>query len=400
KTRIELLLDQIDLAERHIDRLLRRVTHEGRAYDPIRRLLEVPGIRWIRAATFVAYIGTPWRFRNKSALFKYMGIGLERRTSGGSRPSLRVVPSVRACRPLKNMILGAADTKVAKSNPSDAVCKPPIRNILPAMNVNKNPAATMAVRMSNQAYYRQISDDETLDNGIFYFSAEHPTLDACNFVADVLIEEMGATPQAAFESIEAAFTQRGVKCCRWMPAAGQPVETLDKLLSPRGFLREETIALTRVPNPVPEVERRYHILPARAMRRACSTLLTQRFADRGEQADALLELQLSRMDDPQFDAYVAMTDDQPAGYLALHQVGEIGRIRDLYVAKSHRTAGAATALLNYALATAQRWSLRPICVEIPAGAVGPRTLLDKAGFEEGGRLVHFRAADVPELSIT
>ena len=136
------------------------------------------------------------------------------------------------------------------------------------------------------------------------------------------------------------------------------------------------------------------------MRRACSTLLAGRFADRGERGDALLELQLSRMDDPQFDAYVAMIDDAPAGYLALHQVGEIGRIRDLYVAKDRRTAGVATALLNYALATAQRWSLRPICVEIPAAAVGVRTLLDKAGFEEAGRLVQFRAPDVLELSIT
>ena len=41
-----------------------------------------------------------------------------------------------------------------------------IRNILPTMNQNKNrnPAATMAVRMSNQAYYRQVSRDETLSD--------------------------------------------------------------------------------------------------------------------------------------------------------------------------------------------------------------------------------------------
>ena len=112
RTTIELLLDQIDRLEQHIELLLRMVTHEGRASDAIRRLIELPGIHWIRAATFVAYIDTPWRFRGKSALCKYMGIGLERRTSGAARPLVRVVPSVRVCRPLKSMILGAAGTVI------------------------------------------------------------------------------------------------------------------------------------------------------------------------------------------------------------------------------------------------------------------------------------------------
>lgn len=268
------------------------------------------------------------------------------------------------------------------------------------MDQNINLAGTTAVRMSNLAYLRHVSQETTLDNGIMYFNDEHPTLETCNLIGDVLIEEMDTEPDVAFQRIDAAFKEKGVRCCRWIPAAQQPSETLDKLLKPHGFLREETVALTRMPSPVPDRDSRFHILAARAMRRACSTLLEQRFADRGEQAAALLELQLSRMDDPQFDAYVAMIDDRPAGYIALHQVGEIGRIRDLYVVKQHQRTGVASALLNYSLATAQRWSLRPICVEIPAAAAGVRAMLDKSGFEEAGRLVQFRAQGVPELSVT
>lgn len=112
RTPIELLLDEIDLADQHVERLRRMVTRAAQAVEPIRRLLAVPGIGWIRAATFAAYIDTPWRFRGKSALWKYMGIGLERRSSGGARPLVRVVPNVRVCRPLKNMILGAAITVI------------------------------------------------------------------------------------------------------------------------------------------------------------------------------------------------------------------------------------------------------------------------------------------------
>jgi transposase len=112
RTPIELLLDEIDQVAQHVERLRRMVTRAAQAAEPIRRLLEVPGIGWIRAATFAAYIDTPWRFRSKSALWKYMGIGLERRTSGGAAALLRVVPNRRVCRPLKNMILGAAVTVI------------------------------------------------------------------------------------------------------------------------------------------------------------------------------------------------------------------------------------------------------------------------------------------------
>jgi transposase len=48
------------------------------------RFAAVPGISWIRAATLDAYLDTPWRFRSKAALWKYLGIGLQRQRPGTS----------------------------------------------------------------------------------------------------------------------------------------------------------------------------------------------------------------------------------------------------------------------------------------------------------------------------
>ena len=112
RTPVELLLDEIDQVDQHVDQLRRMVIRTAQGYEAIRRRLAVPGIHWIRAATFVGYIDTPWRFRGKSALWKYMGIGLQRRTSGGAAALVRVVPNRHVCRPLKNMILGAAGTVI------------------------------------------------------------------------------------------------------------------------------------------------------------------------------------------------------------------------------------------------------------------------------------------------
>jgi transposase len=81
-----------------------------------RRLEALPGVGWIRAATLVAYLDTPWRFPRKQALWRYLGIGLERRRSGTGFERLRV--PLRVNRFLKATILGAARSAILqKENP-------------------------------------------------------------------------------------------------------------------------------------------------------------------------------------------------------------------------------------------------------------------------------------------
>jgi transposase len=79
--------------------------------EVVRRFQELPGVGWIRGATLYAYLDTPWRFRSKEALCKYLGIGLERKHSGNG-PVYLGVPRQRH-RLLKSTILGAAKTAAA-----------------------------------------------------------------------------------------------------------------------------------------------------------------------------------------------------------------------------------------------------------------------------------------------
>lgn len=92
----------------------RELIVQARRIEPIRRFEKVPGVKWIRGATFYAYLDTPWRFRSKSSLWKYMGIGLERKHSGLGPLYVRV--SQRANHPLKDTILGAATTAIGQAD--------------------------------------------------------------------------------------------------------------------------------------------------------------------------------------------------------------------------------------------------------------------------------------------
>jgi transposase len=101
-----ILLESYDLAKKHERKVRRSLEQRAKGVDIIGRWVAVPGVKWIRASTLYVYLDTPDRFRSKSALWKYLGIGLMKKTSGQGPVVLR--PTNRCNRALKATILGAA----------------------------------------------------------------------------------------------------------------------------------------------------------------------------------------------------------------------------------------------------------------------------------------------------
>jgi transposase len=111
---LPLLWSSYDAAVENEERWRKQLVRLAKHDEVIERFTALPGISWIRAATLYAYVDTPWRFRSKAALWKYLGIGLERKHSGNG-PEYLGVPT-RAHRLLKGTILGAALSAVASGN--------------------------------------------------------------------------------------------------------------------------------------------------------------------------------------------------------------------------------------------------------------------------------------------
>lgn len=111
---LQLLWRGYDLAVEQETQLGRELKKAAKEQEIIQRLVELPGVAYVRAATFVAYLDTPWRFAGKSALWKYLGIGLVRARSGEGREYLRV--ELACNRRLKSMILGAAESAIQKAD--------------------------------------------------------------------------------------------------------------------------------------------------------------------------------------------------------------------------------------------------------------------------------------------
>lgn len=105
---LEVYLTGYDVAVLQEEQLERKLVRQARREEPIRRFLALPGVGWIRAATFYAFVDAPFRFKTKQALWKYLGIGLERHQSGGPGQAGVMRVTRGGHRILKDMILGAA----------------------------------------------------------------------------------------------------------------------------------------------------------------------------------------------------------------------------------------------------------------------------------------------------
>jgi transposase len=135
----------------------KRLVQLAEKEEVVRRFEALPGIGWIRAATLYAYLDTPWRFRNKSALWKYLGIGLVRERTGNG-PERVGVPLVMH-RLLKCTILGAARSAVVQGNNPFADLygrwiKQGLSSSLARRNVARAQSATLWGLWKNGSAYR------------------------------------------------------------------------------------------------------------------------------------------------------------------------------------------------------------------------------------------------------
>jgi transposase len=108
---LESLLEGFDLALKQVLEMRRRLIDLAKKEPMIEAFRDIPDVDWVRDATFLVFVDTPFRFKSKEKLWKYVGIGLERRQSGEGSDRLRTPR--RCSRPLKYVILGAAKSAIA-----------------------------------------------------------------------------------------------------------------------------------------------------------------------------------------------------------------------------------------------------------------------------------------------
>ena len=114
---VDMAADQFKSLERAVEQeqsLYKQVCRMAKSDPMMSRACELPGYGPVRAATLVAYLDTPFRFKGKSALWKYVGVGLRREKSGGGSEFTCVE---QACnRLLRCVVIGAAQCAIGQKD--------------------------------------------------------------------------------------------------------------------------------------------------------------------------------------------------------------------------------------------------------------------------------------------
>jgi N-acetylglutamate synthase-like GNAT family acetyltransferase len=243
-----------------------------------------------------------------------------------------------------------------------------------------------SMHRSTQALCTHLCEKHTLKHGIAYYHAELRHDAEANQFREVVIGEPGDV-RAAFQEAEACFREQGITCLRWALAADQVADGIAPFLADAGFVARPLSAwlLTQWVDRAPPAGVR--VLPARAMRSALQRMFESADPDPAR-ADAF-EVCLRRMDDAQYDLFLAMVGDRPAGRCALYQVGDFARVTDLFVADGFDEEMVGASLLAHVLAMARRLSMRKILTLHREGENLRRALLEAWGFVEDGRFDEF-----------
>ena len=114
RVQVQLLWDTLDHLSVQQQQLRRTLSRLGKQFVEIARFRELSGVGLIRAVTFFAFIDTPHRFRSKSKLWSYCGIGIAKPSSGESSGPEHL--TYFGNRVLKDMLKGAALSAIQAGN--------------------------------------------------------------------------------------------------------------------------------------------------------------------------------------------------------------------------------------------------------------------------------------------
>jgi GNAT superfamily N-acetyltransferase len=265
-----------------------------------------------------------------------------------------------------------------------------------SLNVTRGGATPVgSVLRTNQAYAELLAEKTTLDWGIAFCCPQFAAYPGGQQFREVWIESADETP-AAVAAAEAHFAERDTVCARWTLAEAQSPDSVEPALAAAGFRREDAQVFALGAWPRVAESSGIRVLPARPMRAAYEKIWHTALGYlEGAAREQAVAAGLERLDDHRMDAFVAMRDKAPAGIAALFQVGDIGRVVDVYVVPAQRRTGVGTALLDHAVQLAKRLTMRLVCTEISTANAGGAAFLARRGFEAAGRIVEFHRKGIP-----
>lgn len=271
---------------------------------------------------------------------------------------------------------------------------------LPILNSPAQGTPETLVRYFHQTERRMnehLGEVTALDVGTAVTNPALSNVRDANVLHDAAIPE-GHSAAEAFDAARAHFDAQG---SRWLKCvlnpSVQPQRTMpfaEHLLA-NGYTRQtsDILYLDRMPTATIVEAPGVKLIPARASYRHARQLAEEMAAAAGE--PQLAEVLILDLDDPHFDAVLALIDTEAAGHIGVLAAGEIGRIDTLLVSENHRRRGIGRTLMSRALEICARSLFKHIFLSCRAENAPAQALYAQLGFRKVGEFVEYCAIREP-----
>lgn len=265
---------------------------------------------------------------------------------------------------------------------------------LPILNSRHEPSHADLIRLFHKTenlWCEHLAGAEALDVGTAFANGELAEVWDANNVRDVALSDE-AGPQQAFDEVEAHYASKGTKCFYWTfnpSAPAQRTQPLMDLLVARGYqvYSNDVMAMHQAQLRPSRELAGVKIIPARASFRHARQLWEEaaaRFNTPG-----LVEAHMLHLDDPHWDALLALKDGEPVAFAGVLAVGEIGRIDDVYVAKAHRRQGLGDLMISRVLEISARSLFKHVLLSVFPKNAAAISLYQKFGFAKVGEIAGY-----------
>ena len=270
---------------------------------------------------------------------------------------------------------------------------------LPILHARYEPTGADLLRLFGQTeshWCAHLGEEIQLDVGTAYSNPKLPGVFEANNTAQVTLPQ-GMTPAEAFEQVQDHFTERGAKCHYWSMNPSTPAEknrALVEYLESKGYHAEsaDVMSMGRIqPIEMPQLAG-VKIIPTRAAQRQARELFAESASRFGtpEFADA----EMLHLDDPRWDALLALKDGKAVAAAGVLAVGEVGRVDQVYVAKEHRRQGLALLMMARVLESCARSLFKQVVLSVMPTNAPAIALYERFGFRKVGSVTGYFAPGV------
>jgi ribosomal protein S18 acetylase RimI-like enzyme len=242
---------------------------------------------------------------------------------------------------------------------------------------------------------RSLGEETALSCGTAFTNPQLPNLYDGNRILDAALPE-GMSPEDAVHEADAHYQNRGTRCWRWVLNPSAPTATTtplaDHFLS-AGAKRvaADILHLAGRPAPIEEVPG-LTIIPARASFRHARALAEE--AAKRWNEPQVAEAHMLQLDDPQWDALLALRDGRPVGGIGVLSVGDVGRIDEVFVSETARRQGIGRTLMSRALEICARSLFKHVLLSVDPQNAAAMALYASIGFRKVGEIAAYQAAQI------